>query len=392
MKIIIVLIAVLPVFTAARAQSPPGTQTQSPVNSLIGLVSDSADGKPLAGVSIFLNSTSKGTVSHEDGSFLLKGIPRGQYDLVVSAIGYETFVITINGSRLPHALKIVLHAKAAELAAVTVEPYLKNGWQQWGRFFLDNFIGTIENANHCHIKNRSILRFHFYKKSNRLSVTAAEPLIIENDALGYDLQYKLEAFVSDFNSHVITYYGYPYFREMSTTSESRRLRWEQHRQIAYQGSMMNFMRSLYAGHAPEEGFTLQQQVSVPNQEKRRVQAIYHPDTQPADTFPIDTLHHFWEVLRQPDHFSQTITVPPDSLVNANADQTRSLFFSGTLTVLYKDEKQKIDQGSRLKLITPALVRFEENGNYYPPQEVLTTGFWGQTEKIANLLPLDYGQP
>ena len=98
------------------------------------------------------------------------------------------------------------------------------------------------------------------------------------------------------------------------------------------------------------------------------------------------------MLRQPDRFGITIIVPPDSLVSANADQTRSLFFSGTLTVLYKDDKQKIDHGSRLKLITPALVRFEENGNYYPPQEVLTTGFWGQTEKIANLLPLDYGQP
>jgi hypothetical protein len=350
MKIIIALIAALSVFAAAQAQSPAGTPAQSSGNSLTGSVMDSADGKPLAGVSIFLNSTSKGTVSREDGSFLLKAIPRGQYDLVISAIGYETFVIIINGSHLPPAMTIALHAKAAELAAVTVEPYLKDGWRQWGRFFLDNFIGTIENANHCHIKNRSILRFHFYKKSNRLSVTAAEPLIIENDALGYDLQYKLEAFVSDFNSHVVTYYGYPYFREMTTSSETRRLHWEQHRQMAYQGSMMNFMRGLYAGHAREEGFTLQQQVS-----------------------------------------GMTIIVPPDSLVSVNADQTKSLFFNGTLTVLFKNDKQQINQGSRLKLITPALVQFEENGNYYPPQEVLTTGFWGQTEKIANLLPLDYGQ-
>ena len=102
---------------------------------------------------------------------------------------------------------------------------------------------------------------------------------------------------------------------MNTSSEIRRLRWEQHRQMAYQGSMMNFMRSLYAGHSQEEGFTLQQQVSVPNNEKRRVRAIYRPDTQPADTFSIDTLHYFWEVLRQSDRFGMTIIVPPDSLVS-----------------------------------------------------------------------------
>ena len=36
------------------------------------------------------------------------------------------------------------------------------------------------------------------------------------------------------------------------------------------------------------------------------------------------------------------------------------------------------------------VTVEENGFYYPPREILTTGHWAQSEKISNLLPLDYG--
>jgi len=48
---------------------------------------DSASGKPLAGVSVFLNSTSKGTITKADGTFLLPGIPGGRYELIVSAIG-----------------------------------------------------------------------------------------------------------------------------------------------------------------------------------------------------------------------------------------------------------------------------------------------------------------
>src|SRR5579872_6797432 len=118
-------------------------------NSLPGIVTDSAGDKPLAGVSVFLNSTSIGTVTHADGSFVLGRIPRGKYDLVISAIGYETFVTNIDGNRLPASLKIVLHQKATVLQAFTVEPYLKNGWQEWGGYFIKNFIGETQYASSC---------------------------------------------------------------------------------------------------------------------------------------------------------------------------------------------------------------------------------------------------
>ncbi len=392
MKKVVLLIVLLPIVSRGLAQSSGNNMAQSPGNSLSGIVTDSADGKPLPGVSIFLNSTSKGTISREDGSFLLKEVPRGRYDLIVSAIGYETFVLTVSGAQLPANLTIMLRRKAAELAAVTVEPFEKDGWRLYGKYFLDNFIGMVENSRGCTIKNRSTLRFHFYKKSNRLSVTAVEPLIIENDALGYAIQFKLETFVSDFNSHIITYYGYPYFQQMSTTKEGRRRRWEQHRQLVLQWPRSCILaRSLYASHTREEGFILEQQQIIPNLEKRRVKTIYRANAMQADTFAIDTLHHFWEVLRQPDFFGRTIIVPPDSLLTIYPDQGRSLFFNGLLNVLYREGKNGNYRRSQLKLVTPALIQFEENGNYYPPQEILASGSWGQTEKIANLLPLDYGQ-
>src|SRR5258708_24753001 len=91
-------------------------------NSLSGTVTDSASGKPLAGISVFLNSTSKGTVTRADGAFVLAGIPPGRYQLIASAIGYETVVTEISSRNLPPSLKIALRVKASELEAVTVEP------------------------------------------------------------------------------------------------------------------------------------------------------------------------------------------------------------------------------------------------------------------------------
>lgn len=359
-------------------------------NSLSGTVTDSANGKPLAGVSVFLNSTSKGTITRADGSFVLPGLPPGRYELIISAIGYETFVTAINSRNLPPALKIALHTKASELAAFTVEPYLKDGWKRWGKFFLDNFIGTTENASSTSLKNREVLRFHFYKKSNRLSVTAIEPLVIENKALGYNLEYRLEGFVCDFSTNIISYFGYPLFREMTSEDPARMQRWKTARQRAYTGSLMHFMRSLYNDQIHTDGFLVDHEISVPNLEKRRVKAIYNPLLPQTDSFAIDTLHHFWDVLRQPDYFTRMVR-GSEGLITVHPDQTKMLFFTGKCTVIYGNGRMGIAyQESAIQLITGQAIAVGENGSYYPPQEVLTSGNWSKTETMANLLPRDFG--
>src|SRR6185312_1785434 len=89
---------------------------------LSGIIRDSANGKPLPGVSVFLNGTSKGTVTRNDGSFAL-AIPPGRYQRIASAIGYATSPTEISSRNLQQGLKISLHTAADELASVTVEPY-----------------------------------------------------------------------------------------------------------------------------------------------------------------------------------------------------------------------------------------------------------------------------
>ena len=385
MRKILILAAVLLHTWYLHAQ-PPG-------NILSGVVLDSANGAPLSGVSVFLNNTTRGTVTNNNGAFRLQ-IPRGNYQLVVSAIGYATTVmdVNVNGTHLAGPVRIILHAKATELAAVTVEPYDKHGWSKWGKFFMENFIGTGDNAGDCKLKNRSALRFFFSKKTSRLSVTATEPLLIENNALGYILTYQLEGFKADFNNKYIQYFGYPYFRQMTASRKDREKMWEFRRKKAYAGSMMHFMRSLYAGHSITEGFLMEKEVSGRNQEKQRIREIYRPDFQKADNFPMDTLHYFWQVLRQPDIISWKVVVPPDSVLRMAPDSTRDLVFTGSIIVMYGVRQTaggEFEQ-SGLQMISDKPIKVEENGGYYPPQNILNTGYWSQSEKICNLLPIDYG--
>jgi CarboxypepD_reg-like domain len=363
-----------------------------PINGgLTGTVSDSASGAPLAGVSVFLNNTSRGTTTGAGGVFRLD-LPRGNYQLVFSAIGYATLVIDVNGSRLPPPLHLFLHLKATELAAVTVEPYDKHGWAKWGRFFMENFIGTGENAADCRLTNHGVLRFFYSRRTNRLSVTATEPLHIENNRLGYSLTYELETFKADFSNKYVQYFGYPYFQPMTATKQDRDKLWAFRRKQAYSGSMLHFMRSLYAGRTITESFLVEKEVTGRNEEKRRVKTIYRPDFQKPGSFSMDTLHYFWDVLRQPDIITWKVVVPPDSIFTIASDSSRELFFTGPVIVLYgvRGNNGADLKTSGLQLATPRPLKVEENGNYYPPQEVFNTGYWALSEKISNLLPVDYG--
>ena len=54
-----------------------------------GRIVDKTTSKPLVGVNIFFSKTTLGTTSDENGFFTLSKIPGGQYELIVSMIGYE---------------------------------------------------------------------------------------------------------------------------------------------------------------------------------------------------------------------------------------------------------------------------------------------------------------
>ncbi|WP_206507142.1 TonB-dependent receptor [Maribacter sp. MJ134] len=57
--------------------------------TLTGAVSD-ITGQPIMGASVFLNGTQKGTITNENGTYILEDIPPASYNLTVSYLGFET--------------------------------------------------------------------------------------------------------------------------------------------------------------------------------------------------------------------------------------------------------------------------------------------------------------
>ena len=60
-----------------------------------GHVVDSVSLKPLVGVNIFLSHTTIGINSNDKGDFQLGNLKQGKYELVISSLNYEDYIIPI---------------------------------------------------------------------------------------------------------------------------------------------------------------------------------------------------------------------------------------------------------------------------------------------------------
>src|SRR5215510_13692606 len=76
--------------------------------TLKGRVVAATTGAPVAGSSVFITNTSKGTSSDKDGYFELTDIPAGKHELIISNVGYETNVFSFSTEQLPLQLRVEL--------------------------------------------------------------------------------------------------------------------------------------------------------------------------------------------------------------------------------------------------------------------------------------------
>lgn len=195
-----------------------------------GMVVEAGTLKPIVAASVFISNSSVGTVTDEGGNFILTKLPASNFTLVVSCIGYGTYVGEIDPRHLSLSLLVELRRKTAELGEAVVAAHDKNGWIKWGDVFIEHFIGKSAWAGACRIKNPKVLKFSNSADGTILKVWANEPLLIENRALGYLISYDLHTFSFNFSTNTVAYSGYPLFTEIpgsnsktaATNNENRR--------------------------------------------------------------------------------------------------------------------------------------------------------------------------
>jgi hypothetical protein len=329
-----------------------------------GQVTDAKSGQPLNGASVFCQNTTVGTLSKDDGHFHLR-LTNGGYDLIISYTGYETQVIRIGKDhRADDTLKVQLKEadKSLEQAVVTGSAEVADGWNKYGKFFLDNFIGTTPNATQCVLENKEVLKFYFYKKRNKLRIKATDALVVTNNALGYKIKYQLDSFVYDYTGNVGSYTGYPLFDTLPGAPDQQAT-WKQNRLYSYSGSRLHFVRSWYDSTLEEEGFVLELADSSSGNKMQRMENPY--DTQFYSRDSGDAQIAIQGRLR----ISYTNQAPDKKYLAENK-------FPLTTGI----------EISALDIVNGFAI--EENGYFYDQADVTNIGYWSY-KKLAELIPYDY---
>ena len=220
-----------------------------------GKVVDSVSREPLQGASVFAQNTTQGTVTNQEGDFSLP-LKSGGYELIISFTGYQSQQIQITDNK-SQQLEIALVKEDKTLGEVIIQSSneVKDGWEKYGDFFISHFIGATPFAKECAIQNPDSVRFFYYRRTDKLKVLATAPLVITNDALGYELRYQLDSFVYYYKTDLSSYRGTCLFTEkLGTVSQA--MVWKANREKAYFGSRMHFMRSVYDSTLKQSGFTV----------------------------------------------------------------------------------------------------------------------------------------
>jgi TonB-dependent starch-binding outer membrane protein SusC len=110
------------VLCAAASFNP--LDAQQPTGTITGMVVDSATRQPIAGVNVVIEGTRLGTISRDDGTFTIGGVPAGTHTVRARRIGYGSVPIVVSvsdGSSV--AVAFALEKRAAVLDQVVVVGY-----------------------------------------------------------------------------------------------------------------------------------------------------------------------------------------------------------------------------------------------------------------------------
>ncbi|QNL47826.1 carboxypeptidase-like regulatory domain-containing protein [Olivibacter sp. SDN3] len=364
---------------------------------LQGRIVNGENDQPIAGASIYLNNTSIGSSADEFGKFSFSIKQPGNYEVVVSSVGFEPLVFILQVGKNKLAKRLVKIKPASNvLDEVVVEADPGAGWRKWGRVFEEAFIGTGRNARSCKILNKEDIYFEYDKERRLLQVFARKPITIENKALGYKIDYLLIDFHIDYRRKTHFYAGYPHFVKIDTGKK-----FERRREQAYKNSLMHFIRSLYKNNIIEEGFEARYLIKSPNKEKSRVMQI----DKERKNYPDDSLSYYRKVMKQQDTLSYLSSdlLTADSVIKVDDDgnkwfsSTHDLQIVGTETKeepLFVMQQLKTRRGvqhpiSMLHFKPGSRVVIDANGTFYSPHDLLIGDYWGWASRIANMVPLDY---
>ncbi len=351
-----------------------------------GSILDSATREPLPSASVFCQNTTLGTYSNKQGIFSLS-LKSGGYDLIISYTGYQTQTLRVTDQNKLEIL-MVKEDKSMSEVVIKTSNEVTNGLEKYGDFFIANFIGSTPNAARTVILNPEVLKFYYYKRSNKLKVLATDAIQIANNALGYNLRYQLDSFVYYYNTNINSYRGYCLYSEMEG-SDSLKNAWSVARAKAYKGSKLHFMRSYYDSTLLQDGWIIDMLSEGGDKDFTRIMDVYDSNYYNLITYTRDSITYTTDSIRIDTVVHQVLTGVVDV----------EIYYPRKISITYmkkKPEPEYLKKFGLPKNVSTLIsyidlkdgIVIKENGYYYDQKDWINQGYWSW-KNVADLLPYDY---
>jgi len=348
-----------------------------------GRVTDVETQLPLKGASVYINNTTKGSTTNDNGEFEIGPLQPGRYEVVASFVGYDALLYSaeIKTSNLRISFKVEKKEEVLREVLVLSSELRKR--------YLDIFkkyvIGQTMAADRCQIKNIDEVQFASGETKDEIVAYTEKTLVIENPELGYTMHFDLIEFYYNKATSATYFFGYTRFVDWGKDEKTKK-KWIRKRRQAYEGSTVHFFRSLVNKQLAKEGFTVYQLLNTQKEKKdsagvsnniqktnRGMQMASKAIEDSMIRLYPDSVYKLYE-LRIKDGWR----VFYEKNTNLKLEIMRKMIVSGqppTGTV------------SSLRLREePVLVN--ERGIILTPIRLFYDGIWGY-ERLANMLPEDY---
>jgi hypothetical protein len=348
-----------------------------------GRVTDIETQLPLKGASVYINNTTKGSITNDNGDFELGPLQPGRYEVVASFVGYDALLYSaeIKSSNLRIRFKVEKKEEVLREVLVLSSELRKRYLDIFKKFV----IGQSVAADHCQIKNIEEVQFASGETKDEIVAYTEKALVIESPELGYTIHFDLLTFYYNKVTSGAYFYCYTRFVDWGKDEKTKK-KWIRKRRDAYEGSTVHFFRSLVNKQLTKEGFTVYQLL---NMKKEKIDSVGITITAPKGSHSMqmaskaiedsmirlysDSVYKIYE-LRVNDGWR----VLYEKNTNLKREITKKMIVSGqppTGTV----------SGLRLRE-EPVLVN--ERGIILTPIRLFYDGIWSY-ERLANMLPEDY---
>lgn len=313
---------------------------------------------PLEGVSVYYDGTTLGTTTNQNGQFEINSLATPNAILVVSYIGYETIYL----NSVQNNVNISLKPNAISLNEVLLEP-IPFSRKEMLTVFRKQFLGQTKAGRNCVILNEDVIQFTYDSRSFKLSAFVEEPLKIQNEFLGYDVNFNLIDFSVIFSKRTLEeafmrsnfFAGTSFFQEMPNQTDKI----TKNREKTYLGSSKHFFKNLIDKKWGKKEFSVFERgfVSDPN------------------------LH--FEVIQEENLTLIKVLLKP---VTQNASVTvngiETIKFRKSLQLLFNNKEQ-----SGIVFYTPTFY-VDAYGSYSNIDQIIFSGEIAK-KRMGDMLPADY---